>query len=413
MSIVTPRRLRILQVIGNAIVGGMETFVIRFCDYLQRDGGFEVVCLCPYESATTGVLRALGCAIHVAPMPDEPVWRGIEYASALVADEGIDVIHAHLTNGHLLAGIVGKLTGTPVLATIHGRDVLAQDLAMHRLTDTYLHVVSRASLYQALLAGVARDRIECIVNGVDADRFRPGEADGRLHAACGLDPHVPLIGFVGRLSPEKGPHLFVRAAALALMQRPELHAVMIGDGPMRPSVLALADELGISSRLHLPGVRSDIAECLHELTIVVSTSHAEGTPLSVMEAQASGVPVVATHVGGVPEIVVIGETGLLVPPGDAEALANSITTLLDDPQMHARFSHAARERMIVHFSLASRQAKLAARLAALAHGTPTVLRPARRAALASVEAEPDHELARPGPTPAAAAAAAASPRGRA
>ena len=287
---VRERRTRVLQVIGNAIVGGMETFVARLCGSLLRDDGFEVVCLCPYESQATDALQALGCAVHVAPLPDEPVWRGIEYAAALVGDQEIDVIHAHLTNAHLLAGIVGKLTSTPVLATIHGRDVLAADLAMQRMTDTHLHVVSRATFYQAIAAGARRDRTHCIINGVDADLFRPGAASGALRAACGVDDDALLVGFVGRLSPEKGPELFVRSMALALARVPGLHAVMIGDGPSRFAVERLVAEFGVADRLHLVGVRHDIVDCLRSLTMLVSTSHSEGTPLSIMEAQATGIP---------------------------------------------------------------------------------------------------------------------------
>lgn len=382
-----PERLRILQIIGNAIVGGMETFVARLCDQLQRSHGFDVVCLCPYESQATHALRRIGCVVHVAPLPDEPVWRGIEYATALVADEGIDVIHAHLTNAHLLGGIVGKLTGTPVMATIHGRDVLAADIAMQRLGETHLHVVSHATFYQALSAGVRRDRISCIINGVDADRFSPGVPSGALHAACGIDADVPLIGFIGRLSPEKGPELFVRAAALSLIRRPDAHAVMIGDGPMREPVRKLAAELGIDRRLHTVGVRQDIPECLRELSLLVSSSHSEATPLAIMEAQATGVPVVATHVGGLPEIVTMGETGVLVPPGDAEAIARAVVGLLGDAESRMRFGLAARARMVEGFSLAARNAEVANLAAALVRETPSVLRPARRAALTSVRAE--------------------------
>ena len=380
-------RLRVLQVIGNAIVGGMETFVARLSGQLQRDHGFDVLCLCPYESAATDALRRLGCAVHVAPLPDEPVWRGIQYACSLIADEGIDVIHAHLTNAHLLAGIAGKLTGTPVLATIHGRDVVAADIMMQRLADTHLHVVSRATLYQALGAGVRRGRINCVLNGVDAERFSPGVASGSLRAACGIDADVPLVGFVGRLSPEKGPELFVRAFALVLASCPEAHAVMLGEGALKPMLLQLAHDLDIADRLHIVGLRDEMPDCLREFALLVSTSHSEGTPLAIIEAQACGVPVVATHVGGVPEIVTMGETGVLVPPGQADAIAHVVVALLDRADERARLGRSGRQRMIDRFSITARNAEIAAMLQTLAYDkAPSTSRSLSRAPLTSVKA---------------------------
>ncbi len=378
--------LRVLQVIGNAIVGGMETFVARLCEHLQRSGRFEIVCLCPYESAATDVLRRLGCVVHVAPLPEEPAWRGIEYASALVVEEEIDIIHAHLTNAHLLAGIVGRMTGTPVLATIHGREVQTADLAMQRLADTHLHVVSRATYYQALAVGAQRPRTTCITNGVDADRFKPGVPSGALRRACGIPPGAPLIGFVGRMSHEKGPDLFVRAAAAALACRPDAHAVMLGAGTMLEAMRELALELGVGERLHLPGSRDDIVDCLRELTLLVSSSRSEGTPLATTEALAVGIPVVATHVGGTPEIVTMGESGVLVAPGDTDALADVAVALLDQPDDLARLGAEARRRMIGRFSLAARNAEVAQLLESLVPATADVRPSSRRTPLTSVKA---------------------------
>ena len=389
-------RLRVLEVIGNAIVGGMETFVARLCEQMRRDHELDVLCLCLYESAATDLLRGLGCAVHVAPMPDEPVWRGIEYAAALIADEGIDVVHAHLTNAHLLAGIAGKLAGVPVLATVHGRDVMAADMAMQRLAETHLHVVSRATLYQALGAGVRRDRITCIINGVDADRFAPGASSGALRTACGIDADAPIVGFVGRLSSEKGPDLFVRSFALLLGRCPEAHAVMIGDGPLQASLRALGEELGIARRLHLVGLRDDIPDCLRAFSLLLSTSHSEGTPLSIMEAQASGIPVVATHVGGVPEVVTMGETGVLVPPGQSGEIAGVAAALLARPDERARLGVVARRRMVERYSLSARNAEIVDLLEMLVRDTPAVLRPARHPSLASVKSSVAKSSPRPG-----------------
>ena len=133
-------RIHVLEIIGNAIVGGMENSVLRLIEGLPPER-FAVSALCPFESPYTDRLRAAGAEVHVAPMPDDPPWSAILLASTLVKANAVDVIHAHLPNAHVLAGVTGRLTGKPVLATIHGRQLTTLDLEVHRSAGTHLHVV--------------------------------------------------------------------------------------------------------------------------------------------------------------------------------------------------------------------------------------------------------------------------------
>lgn len=353
-------RIHVLQVIGNAIVGGMETWVERLIERMPRDR-YRFTALCPFESPYTDRLRALDVEVLIAPMPDDPPWSTIQMATALVAAGSIDLLHAHLPKAHLLAGIVGRLTGKPVLTTIHGRQVSLLDLEVYRAAGSHLSVVCQQSYFHALGLGVSAGHLSCETNGVDTQVFQPRPReprDGGLRESLGLAPDVPLVGFVGRLSPEKGPSVFVRAALLLHSREPEAHLVMVGEGPLETDVRQLAQRFGLEERLHFAGTRRDMPAVYNALDIVVSSSHSEAMPLALMEAMASGLPIVATRVGGVPDLVEHGETGWLVAPGDFDDIAGCCAALIRDPLLRRRMGERGRQRAIDRFDLSQCVARM-------------------------------------------------------
>ena len=125
-------------------MGGMETYVLRLLQQLPRDS-FRVTCICVAENDISKSLRAIGCNVHVTPINDDPDWQAIQFGTSLMRTESIDVIHAHLPNAHLLAGILSKLTDTPALATVHGRYLSLRDLEVHKITQTHLSVVAKTT----------------------------------------------------------------------------------------------------------------------------------------------------------------------------------------------------------------------------------------------------------------------------
>jgi len=373
------RRLHVLEVVGNAIVGGMETYVIRLCERLPRDR-FQITVMCPYESFFSERMRSLGLEVLVMPMPDETSWSSISTTCAFVEARGVDIIHCHLTNAHLLGGLVGKLTGTPVLFTNHGRQLMPPDVEAHRLTGTHVSTVCRYTELHALALGVKPASVHLIPNGVDIDIFKPQpRRDGPLRQAFGIAPDAPVAGFIGRLSWEKGPETFLRAMLLAHQVRPALRAVMVGDGPMRGQLEDFIRNFQMQDFVHLAGLRDDIPAVLNELDLVVSTSHSEAMPLAVMEAMGSGLPVVGTRVGGVPDLIQHGITGYLAAPGDIDGLAQSVRTLLDEPTLLRSFGERARALAVQRFSLADSVKATGDLLVRLSRRTPAandVVRPA-------------------------------------
>lgn len=359
-------RLHILEVIGNGIVGGMESVVQRLVERLPRER-FAVTALCPYESPLVERLRAMATEVVIVPMPDDPPWPSVQAALALVQSHGIDLIHSHLENAHLLAGMVGSLSGLPVLATVHGRQISMLDLEVHRAAGTHLNVVCRHSQLHALGIGISASHLSCIPNGVDTELFSPGpRADAGLRRDLGIDRTPPLIGCVGRFSAEKGPEVFVRATLLLRSLLPDAHFVMVGDGPMRKAMQAMGERFGMAGRLHLPGLRSDMPEVYRQLDLLVCPSHSEAMPLAVMEAMASALPVVGTRVGGVPDLIEPGRTGWLVAPGDFQGIANRVAHVFESPGELEAMRQAARARVVERFNLDGSVAAIARLMTELA-----------------------------------------------
>jgi glycosyltransferase involved in cell wall biosynthesis len=359
-------RIHVLEVIGNAIVGGMETYVERLVEHLPPDR-FAITALCPFESSFTERLRARDIEVLVTPMPDDPPWSSIQMTCAMIKAGGIDVLHAHLPNAHALAGIAGRLTGKPVLATLHGHRIGVLDLEIHRNAGTHLSVVCRQSYFHALGLGVSAGQLSCNPNGVDTEAFqpRPRPADS-LRAALGIPAAARIVGFLGRLSPEKGPEVFLRAALLAHARLPDAHFVLVGDGPLAPALRESIARMKLEGRVHLAGLRRDVAAVLNDMDVLVSSSHSEAMPLAVMEAMASGLPVVATRVGGVPDMIAQGESGWLVAPNDFDEMATRLVQILATPGELERMGRSARARAVDKMALSDtvdRMAQLLARLA--------------------------------------------------
>jgi glycosyltransferase involved in cell wall biosynthesis len=351
ITVAGPARTHILQIVGNAIVGGMENYVVRLVERLPRDR-FGVSVLAPFESRCTDQLREAGAEVFITQVTDEPSWQSIQLATSLVQSRSVDVLQAHLPNAHVLAGLAGRLTNRPVLATIHGRAVSTLDIEVQKLAGSHLAVVCRQSYFHALGVGIDPRHVHFVPNGVDSERFRPLRVrDGALRTRFGIAPETPLIGFIGRLSPEKGPDLFLRMAVSVRAQCPTAEFILVGDGAMFGQLQTVARRFGIGDAVHFADSQSDMPAVFHELDLVVSSSLSEAMPLAVMEAMASGLPVVACKVGGIPDLVAHGLTGWLAGKGDYETLAAYVVDLLENDAVRLAAGAAARERAVARMGL--------------------------------------------------------------
>jgi glycosyltransferase involved in cell wall biosynthesis len=340
----------VLEVIGNASAGGMESYIANFIRHLPSEQ-FQVTCICPYESPFTATLRGLGSGVFIAPIADDPPWRSIQLAVEVVRLHQIDVLHAHMPKAHVLAGLAACLTHTPVVATLHGMNVTSHELGISRAVGSHLIANCQEAYMQALAMGVPADRVTLARNGVDVAAFTPDGSGAKLRAMIAAPPGTPLVGFVGRLEHEKGPDLFLRAAEYVHERRPDVHFVVAGEGTMREQLGEMCTRMRLDQHVHFVGWWANTAHIYAGVDIVAHTSRSDGTSLVLLEAMACGRPAVALAVGGVLEIVENDGTGLIAGAGDWEGVGRHLVQLLAQPERARRMGQAARARVEQHFDL--------------------------------------------------------------
>jgi glycosyltransferase involved in cell wall biosynthesis len=197
---------------------------------------------------------------------------------------------------------------------------------------------------------VAKGRWTVVYNGIDASMpYRRGRTPA--YEALGIPAQAPVVGLIGRLVQAKAPSVFLEAVALVACEIPELRALVIGDGPLREEAERDAARLGVSDRTVWAGLRHDVPVLLEGMDVLCFSSTREGFSIAMLEAMAAGVPIVATRVGGNPELIDSDDVGFLVRPGSAAALAERIVALMRNPDLAERVRRAARARVERCFSL--------------------------------------------------------------
>jgi glycosyltransferase involved in cell wall biosynthesis len=268
----------------------------------------------------------------------------------------LDLLYTHVV-GSEPAAVAARLAGIPqVLGTFHidSSQSKARDWVLEFVTNRCLHraiaVSDSTRLDWVRRTYLARNRVTTIPNGVDSERFRRHAQKAEARRTLGLPGGDTLVlGCTGRLSPQKGLSYLLRAVAQLASRYPMLHVALAGDGPLAQALREEALALGIKERVHFLGFRSDVQPVLDAADVFVLPSLWEALPYSLLEAMAAELPVVATRVAGVPEVVAEGETGLLVSPADPQALAGALEQLLDSPTLRRRMGQEGRRRVINHF----------------------------------------------------------------
>ncbi len=273
--------------------------------------------------------------------------------------ERSDLVQSNLFWANLAARLAGRTAGAPVqISSHHGTDgwpspahrLLERRTA--RFVDRILVCSEAVRRYAVDRVGVPEEKLVVIPNGVDAERFASRGTREKTRDRFHLPLEAPVIGSVGRLDePVKGFSILIEAMAQVAARNPRCVCLIAGDGPARPSLEAAARARHPEGRIRFLGERRDIPEILSALDLYVQPSRREGFGLSALEAMASGLAVVASSTGGLPEVVRDGETGVLVPPGDAEALAAAVAHLLEDGERRRRMGAAGALRARREFPL--------------------------------------------------------------
>ena len=380
---------KILRIIARLNIGGPAIHVILLSSGLEQKG-YETLLITgregPHEGNMLDFAAAKGVTPVVIPEMGRELSSGGDLAAflkifRLVRDERPEIIHTHTAK----AGTLGRLAAIAynalqrlqfskskviVIHTFHGhvlkgyfgklktRLFILIEKVLARFTDRII-TLSEGLRDEFVGMGIAsREKIEVIPLGLELERFvKSGARKGMFKKSLGLPEDCLVVGLVGRLVPIKGHKFFLEAARSVIASRSgksgaqPVRFVVVGDGELRTELEEYARRLGISGQVIFTGFRSDLPEIYADTDIVVLSSLNEGTPVSLIEAMTSGKPVVATRVGGVPDLVADGAAGILVPAGDSGALADAVAKLVENPELRARMGEDGRNAVFPKYDI--------------------------------------------------------------
>lgn len=366
MSRTTPDRIRILRIIARMNVGGPAIHVTALHSKLDP-ARFDSRLVSGTENPGEGSMIDYARQRGVEPIL-VPEMRGVATLAprdAIALARLVRIIRAfkpHIVDTHTAkAGSLGRvaawLCGVPVIVhTYHGhvltggyygglRTTLLRQMerGLAKVT-TKIIAVSREIKEELVELGIApAERIVVVPLGIEIGQFANASSlRGELHREFGLDPAAPVVGIVGRIFPIKNHRRFLTAMRAVASERADARFLVVGDGILRAEMETLARDLGIGEKTVFTGWRADLDRVYAALSVLVVSSDNEGTPMSAIEAMASGVPVVATRVGGLPDLVEEGRTGFLVPASDVTELARAVLRVLNDAPLRNKMGGLAR-----------------------------------------------------------------------
>lgn len=367
----TPRRIRVLTLVdGIGTYGGGESLARLIAMGLDNDRFESIFCVSRWNPETTtdpAVARAL----------DDLTASGTEFIG--LERQGrhsagpwlelirrmrrgrVDVLHSHKFGSNAWGSMITAAAQTPVFVahehtwSFDGNRtrMLADRHLIGRRADAVVAVSRDDRRKMIEIEGLRPQKVIFIPNGIPDPAYAE---PGQLRAELGLDGSVPVLGAVATLRPQKALEVMIEAMAVVARSQPAAKLVIAGGDDqhhpgLRDELRAQAERLGVGGSVVMLGLRSDVPAVIADFDIALSSSDFEGSPLSLMECMEAAKPVVATAVGGVPDLVADGETGLLVPPRDPEALAAAAVALIEDPDRSRRIGEAGRQRRRREFSL--------------------------------------------------------------
>jgi glycosyltransferase involved in cell wall biosynthesis len=358
------RRIAVLTLLDSLRPGGAERLAVNVTCALDRSRFRPILCVSRAGLWSPLADRLAAADVPVVTLPRRS--RGAVWAwAALVAvlrRERIDVIHAHMFGSNVWGTLLGRLARTPVvIAHEHSWSFEGQPIrnfldgrVVARGADVFVAVTREDRRRMIELEGIPAESIRVVPNGIPP----VPRASSDLRAELAIPPEAPVIGTLGVLRPEKRLDLLLDATAVLASRISDLHVIVAGQGREEPELRAATLRAGLTDTVHFVGFRPNVADVLAALDVAVFPSDREGAPLAVLEAMATGIPVVASRVGGLPEVIADGVHGLLVPRRDPEAIAAAVGRLLDDEGLRTRLGRAAQARQQTLYTVEASVARL-------------------------------------------------------
>lgn len=366
-----PPTMQILSILDARVITGPARGLIQLARHLPPGARLHIALLAhDADSPLPPIAEEAGDApltVHrlIETHAYDP--RVIARATELARDIGASIVQSHSYKPHLIAMAVSRLTGTPWIGFHHG-------WTAENLKVRLFHALDRATLPQAdrvvavsregeqwmLDAGCAREQVAMISNAVDPADFSCSESRASIRRDLSIDEGAVLLCAVGRLSREKGQDVLIDAFARIAQRHDALQVALAGDGPDRLALEAQATALGVRSRVHFLGHQPHVARIYAAADILVLPSRSEGMPNALLEAMATGTPVIASAVGGIPEVAHDGLDAWLVPSDDAPALAAAIEDAIEHPDEMRMRAHRAQQQVLETRAPAQRAARLVA-----------------------------------------------------
>jgi glycosyltransferase involved in cell wall biosynthesis len=385
-----PSAIRLLAVIEASTITGPAKNLLQFARLARsplqgRPITVEIVVFQRKDAPTLflDTARELGIPVHVMPEAGRFDSSVIGNLKSLIGTVRPDIVQSHAVKSHFIVRQTGLSAKVPWVAFHHGytapdlRARLYNQLDWWSLRSArHAITVSQPFRRDLIRRGVAPEHVSVVHNSVDpnwASSYRQPQSASALRKQLGIAPTAKVILLVGRFSSEKDHQTLLNAVAdmRARRELPAVHLCLVGDGPERARVQEAIRSLGLEQASTLTGQVPSAEPYYGIADIAVLSSRTEGSPNALLEAMAAGVPVVATTVGGIPEIVTDGESALLVPPGDRASMARALATLVADDLLAQKLAQRSRERVLAHYTPEVRAANLISIYSAVAGENPS------------------------------------------
>jgi len=359
-------RVKLLFVIDNLEFGGGERVFAQLINGLSSE--YYEICLAsnPGRDLYQSLINKEVCCIPLDFSKRVKPSLLITLRN-IIKDKKIDIVHGQGARAEFYARIAARLAGetnyvSTIAMPVEGYNVpfLIKQIYrfFDRLSEKYVErfIVVSDVLKDIMIRkhGIAADKVIRIYNGIEIEHYDPERMDAsrnNVRHELGLNEKTSIIGAIGRLVWQKGFEYLIRSFPEVLKSCPDAWLLLVGDGPLRANLEVLSEALDMKDKIIFAGFRSDIKEVLASMDILVIPSLLEGFPMVTLEAMAMAKPIVATDIDGLREQIIDGESGILLPPEDPNALTTSIVKLLNDPQLAVRMGSYARKQVEKEFPL--------------------------------------------------------------